>query len=118
MGSGAPPSGSNKWMGEKWPGTPRTTHQGIFPSFQTYTPPKNTTTTMMTTQPGPYQDGSYLHWEGAAPPSLPSAEHSTSLPSTTGVSWLKSIITVRYMNNASHCAARLTSLSKRYKWRE
>src|SRR5713226_5273698 len=75
-----PPSGSNAWMEERWPDTPRTTCRGISPSSPIYTPRKNTTTTMKTTPPGPYPHGSYPPLEEAAPLSPRSAENLTNLP--------------------------------------
>ena len=69
MGNDALPSGSSEWMGGKWPGIPKITHQGISPSSPTSSPPKNTTTTTTMIPWGPYQDGSYLPWWEAGPPS-------------------------------------------------
>src|SRR5713226_4306932 len=64
----APPNGSSRWMGERWPDTPRMTHQETSPSSPTSMPPKNTTMTTTMTLPGPYQRGLYPPWGGVVLP--------------------------------------------------
>src|SRR5258707_14428111 len=103
-------------MEERWPDTPRMTHQGISPSLPTSTPPKNTITTTTMTQLGPYQGGSCLPWKGVAPPSPPFGELSTSSLSTTGASWPRSTATAAWTSSAKLCAARSISLNKRSRW--
>lgn len=50
MGNDVLPNGSSRWTEERWPGTPRTTHQGTSPSLLTFMPQKSIMMTMMTPQ--------------------------------------------------------------------
>src|SRR5713226_7937989 len=114
-----PPNGSNAWTEERWLDTPRTTRRGTSPSSPIYTPRKNTIMTMRTTPPGPYLHGLYPLSEGAALPTLHSAENLTSSLYTIGVSWRRSTGTGPWMSSASRSAARLTfsnKSSKRPAW--
>ncbi len=121
MANDALPSGSNSWMGGRWPGTPKTMHWGTSPLSLTSSPPKNTMTTMTTTLQGPYRGGSYPLWWEVGPPSLHSVKGSTNSPVTIGVLWLKSTTTEPWMNSAKCCPPKLISSNKRYKqleWNE
>ncbi len=116
MGNDVLPSGSNDWTGGKWLDTLKMTHQGTSPSFPTSLPPKNIITIMTMTPWGPCWGGSYPLWWEAGPPSPRSITHSTNSPATIGVLWPKSIDTTPWMNSAKHCAPKLISSSKKYKW--
>src|SRR5260370_2177138 len=115
-GNDALPSGSSEWMGGKWLGTLKMTHQGISPSSPTYSPQKNTTTKMMTTPQEPFWCGSYPPWWEAGPPSQCSAMHLTSSPATIGVLWPKSTGTMPWTSSASRWPPKLISSNRRYKW--
>ncbi len=115
MGSNTLPSGSSDWMGEKWPGTWRTMHQGISPLSLTYSPPKSTMK-MTTILQGLYQGGSSLPWWKVEPPLPQSTEHSTNSPVTIGVLWPKLTTTAPWMSSVKHCPPKSTSLNRRCRW--
>src|SRR5260370_38978171 len=69
-----------------------------------------------TTLPEPYLHGSYPPSEEVAPPSLCSVKNWTNSPSTIGVSSPRLTDTEPWTSNASHCAVKLTSSSRRSRW--
>src|SRR5258708_24853435 len=77
--------------------------------------------TTMTTPPEPYQHGSYLPWEGVAPPLPRSIANSTNSPSIIGASWPRSTDTTPWMSSAKRSPVKLISLnrsSRRPEWND
>ncbi len=116
MGCAILPSGLSAWTEGRWLGILRMTRQGTSPSSPTSTPQKNTTMTTTMTPLGPYPHGSYPLSEGAVLLLPHSVKNSTSSPSTTGVSWPKSIGIAPWMSSVSCSAVKLTSSSRSSRW--